>query len=208
MPCSSLPCQPHASDAALRAMFEARKRVFVDLLKWDVPVLAGAYELDQFDTPDATYIVLTDGESRHRASARLLRTDAPHILGALFPTLCEGPVPARPDCREITRFCIEPTLSRAERRAARDELVSALVDHALATELTCYTAVAPTGWFRQIADFGWDCRALGAEHVIGGERLVALRIEIDADTPAALTRKGIYRRVGHRTGGLQRELVA
>lgn len=33
-----------ASDAALRAMFAARKSVFVDLLKWDVPVLDGAYE--------------------------------------------------------------------------------------------------------------------------------------------------------------------
>lgn len=33
-----------ASDAVLRAMFAARKSVFVDLLKWDVPVLDGAYE--------------------------------------------------------------------------------------------------------------------------------------------------------------------
>ena len=38
-------------------MFEARKRVFVDLLKWDVPVLDDAYEIDQFDTPDASYLV-------------------------------------------------------------------------------------------------------------------------------------------------------
>ena len=40
-------------DASLRAMFAARKQVFVDLLKWDLPVLAGEYELDQFDDPDA-----------------------------------------------------------------------------------------------------------------------------------------------------------
>lgn len=33
-----------APDAVLRAMFAARKAVFVDLLKWDVPVLAGRYE--------------------------------------------------------------------------------------------------------------------------------------------------------------------
>ncbi len=34
------------ADPALRVMFEARKRVFVDLLKWDVPVLEDAYEID------------------------------------------------------------------------------------------------------------------------------------------------------------------
>ena len=31
-------------NALLRSMFEARKRVFVDLLKWDVPVVEGRYE--------------------------------------------------------------------------------------------------------------------------------------------------------------------
>jgi len=45
-------------DGVLRAMFAARKAVFVDLLKWDVPVLGGAYEIDQFDDEHAAYLVL------------------------------------------------------------------------------------------------------------------------------------------------------
>lgn len=182
-------CPP---DAVFRAMFEARKRVFVDLLKWDVPVLADTYELDQFDTPDADYLILTDRGNGHRASVRLLRTDRPHILGSLFPCLCDGPVPDRSHLREITRFCIEPTLSRPERREARNQLVTALVDHALATGLSGYTAVAGTGWYRQIAGFGWQCRALGPEQDVGGERLVALEIEIESTTPDDLARNGIY----------------
>lgn len=51
-------------------LFEARKRVFVDLLKWDIPVLDGRYEVDQFDTSDAEYLILTDQRAAHRASAR------------------------------------------------------------------------------------------------------------------------------------------
>lgn len=121
---------------AIRAMFEARKRVFIDLLKWDVPVLAGMYEVDQYDTIDATYLVLTDGEYRHLASARLLRTDRPHILGELFPTLCEEAAPAGPTVREITQFCLEPTLTAAERRQVRNQLVTALVEHALQARIT------------------------------------------------------------------------
>src|SRR5579885_1097919 len=59
-----------AEDAILREMFEERKRVFVDLLKWDVPVLVDRYEIDQFDTEDAAYLVITGERGRHRASAR------------------------------------------------------------------------------------------------------------------------------------------
>ena len=41
------------SDRVFRSMFEERKRVFVDLLGWDIPVLAGRYEIDQFDDDEA-----------------------------------------------------------------------------------------------------------------------------------------------------------
>jgi acyl-homoserine lactone synthase len=44
-----------AADRAIRAMFEDRKSVFVDLLKWDLPVLDGRFELDAFDNEHATY---------------------------------------------------------------------------------------------------------------------------------------------------------
>jgi acyl-homoserine lactone synthase len=56
-----------------RSMFEERKRVFVDLLRWDVPVIAGRYEIDQFDNDRAVYIVVTGDDGEHRASARLRR---------------------------------------------------------------------------------------------------------------------------------------
>src|SRR3546814_6432495 len=65
----------------LRAMFAARKEVFVDLLKWDLPVLDGRFEIDQFDTPAAHYLILADEWGRHRASARLLPTDSSHQIG-------------------------------------------------------------------------------------------------------------------------------
>lgn len=82
---------PARAEPVLEAMFEARKRVFVDLLKWNVPVLGSKYEVDQFDTPDATYLILACEGGGHRASARLLPADQPHILGQLFPYLCDGP---------------------------------------------------------------------------------------------------------------------
>lgn len=180
------------ADPALRAMFEARKRVFVDLLGWDVPVLNDAYEVDQFDTASASYLILTGENCAHRASARLLRSDGPHILRDLFPQLCTGPVPQDEDFREITRFCIEPTLPRAERRGVRNQLVSALADHARSEGIKAYSAVAPLPWFCQIAQFGWRCQQLGPSQVVEGQELVALRIDIDQDTRKQLEESGIY----------------
>ena len=185
----------HAADAVLAAMFEARKRVFVDLLGWDVPVLAGRFEVDQFDDPHARYLVLTDRNGVHLGSARLLDTTRPHILGELYPELCENEVPSGPGIAEITRFCLDRRLRARERLMARNQLVSALVDHALAAGIERYTGVAEMSWLQQILSFGWVCRPLGLPQAIDGTLLGALAIEIGPDTPSLLARAGIYQPV-------------
>lgn len=178
-------------DGVLRAMFAARKAVFVDLLKWDVPVLDGAYEVDQFDDEHASYLVLADSDGRHLGSARLLRTDRPHILGSFYGELCEDGAPRGKDIREITRFCLDRSLKAAERRQVRDTLVTALAEHALRDGIATYSAVAEIGWLQQILAFGWRCLPLGLPREIDGALLAALRIDIDADTPARLRAAGI-----------------
>jgi acyl-homoserine lactone synthase len=183
--------QPLA-DPALRAMFEARKRVFVDLLKWDVPVLDGCFEVDQFDDEYATYIVVSGPEGEHLGSTRLLKTTRPHLLDTLFADLCAVPPPQGPGAREITRFCLDRRQPAAERRAVRNMLVSALADYALANGVSTYTGVAEIGWLQQILAFGWRCRPLGLPAVRRGRTLGALRIDISAETPSLLARNGIY----------------
>lgn len=177
---------------AFRAMFAARKRVFIDLLRWDLPVLADKYEVDQFDNRDADYLILLDEAGEHRASARLLRTDTPHILRDMFPVLCPGPLPSGPTTREITRFCLDPRLSAAERKVARNELVTALVQYALRKGVTDFTGVAGLAWFRQIRTFGWQCIALGEPVMHNGQQLVGLHISIDKLTLAGLRKAGCY----------------
>lgn len=186
--------RPHRplDNQTLRSMFEARKRVFVDLLKWDVPVLEGRFELDQFDDAHAVYIIVSDRNGRHLGSARLLQTIRPHILGTLFPTLCAGDAPRGAGIMEITRFCLDPNQDRAERLSTRNILVSALVDYALDRGIGAYTGVAEMGWLQQILAFGWRCRPLGLPRTLGGKQLGALRIEIEPNTPALLSWNGIY----------------
>jgi acyl-homoserine lactone synthase len=178
-------------DEALRAMWATRKSVFVDLLKWDLPVLAGRYEIDQFDDPHARYLILTGPNCEHYASARLLPTTRPHILDSFYPEFCEGNPPRSAAIREITRFCLDRDLRAAERREARDALICALVDHALVNSIAAYTAVASESWFRQVLRFGWDCKPLGPPRWDGREMLAAIRIDIDSTTPEKLAAAGI-----------------
>ena len=178
-------------DRLFRSMFEERKRVFVDLLGWDIPVLAGRYEIDQFDDDEATYIVVTDGKGEHCGSARLLRTDRPHILGTIFPYLCDDIPPGGPTVREITRFCLALRLKAPERLATRNRLVSALVEHALCSGITTYTGVAEWAWFQQILAFGWQCLPLGMPSS-ADRGLSAMRIDISPATPGLLRQSGIF----------------
>ncbi len=175
----------------LRAMFAARKEVFVDLLGWDVPVLGGRFEVDQFDDEHAIYLVVTDTGGRHRASARLLPTTRPHILADLYAGLCEGDVPRGPGIYEVTRFCLDRHADARDRREARDQLVIALADFALANGIARYTGVAEAAWLRQILAFGWRSYKLGDPQRIEGRELGALAIEIDRDTPRLLAEAGI-----------------
>lgn len=179
------------ANSTLRAMFEARKRVFVDLLKWDVPVLEGRFEIDQFDDEHAVYLVVADPDGRHLGSARLLETTRPHILDSLFPELCAGAPPRGPNVLEITRFCLDRRLPARDRLTVRNRLVCAFVDYALERGLTGFTGVAEIGWLQQILAFGWRCRPLGLPRTIGGRMLGALAIEITADAPLLLARNGI-----------------
>lgn len=176
---------------ALRSMFEARKRVFIDLLKWDIPALAGRFELDHFDDVDATYLIVTDADGEHLASARLLLTTRPALLDSLFPELVDGPVPQGADVLEITRFCLSPGIGARQRRVARDSLLVGLAEFALANGIRIYTGVAELAWFRQVERFGWDCQPLGPPRLHGGEALVALRIDIDGSTISRLAAAGI-----------------
>lgn len=180
-----------SGNRTLSAMFEDRKAIFVDLLQWDLAVLDGRFELDQFDDAQATYLIVADELGDHLGSARLLPTTLPHILDSLFAHLCAAPPPIGPRTREITRFCLSRRHGTAVRRRTRNELVSALARHALEAGIDTYTGVAELGWLQQILAFGWDCRPLGApvRHDCG--LLGALAIEIGPDTPARLAANGI-----------------
>jgi N-acyl-L-homoserine lactone synthetase len=174
----------------LDAMHQDRKRVFVDLLKWNVPVVDGRFEVDQFDNSRAIYLVATSADDAHLGSIRLLPTTSDHILGGVFPSLCDGPVPQAFNIYEISRGCVAPRLKASRRLLVRNALTVAAAEFALMNGISAYTCIAASAWLRQIPSLGWDCQPLGLPQRLGRALTGALRIEITPDTPHLLRQAG------------------
>ncbi len=173
-------------------MFEDRRRLFVDTMRWDVPVRDGRFEIDQFDGLDAIYIADLGDQGDHRGSMRLLPSVGPHILADLFPELCTRAVPRGHEIFEITRLCLPTLVGAKQRLIVRNTLISAMVDHALASGIRTLTGVVRPSFRETVLAMGWDASPLGPEQLLGGMTLAAFSVEIDADTPERLARTGIY----------------
>ena len=166
----------------LDKMFEDRKAIFVDLLKWDIPH-DGRFERDEYDDDHAEYLIVNDGDSgEHYASLRMLRTDRPHMLQTLFSELCDGEVPRGRDIREISRMCLSCRHRGPERLRFRNLLASAMTEYALLTGIRAYTAVMEVGRMSRVLAAGWRCEALGMPRKVGTTMVGALMIHIDPDT--------------------------
>jgi acyl-homoserine lactone synthase len=161
-------------------MHRDRKRVFVDRLGWQVPVIEGEFEIDQFDGPDALYLLSLDERGNHEGSLRLLPTTKPHLLSEVFPHLCEREVPRGPRIWEITRLCTAPDL--ADPRRPRREIFLGVIELALARGIKSYTSMTHVPYLSAVLAAGWDCEPLGLPQEDLGVMVGALIIHITPDT--------------------------
>lgn len=176
----------------LQSMFADRKRLFVDLFAWDVPVIDGQYEIDQFDTAAAVYVVAADEEDGHEASLRLMPTTGPHMLDTLFSHLCPLGVPTGPEIWETTRLCLPQRHGAARRRELRNEVFSAAIDFALAHGIERLTGLVPETFRRELLAMGWQAEPLGPALRVEGDLVGAFMVHVDAATPARLAWTGVY----------------
>lgn len=176
----------------IETMFIDRKRLFVDLFGWDVPVIDGLYEIDQFDDDHTVYLIAADAHGEHEASIRLFPTTRPHMLGTIFPHLCPLGVPVGETTWESTRLCLPQRHGAQRRRELRNRLISAMVDVALERGIEHYTGVIPDPFRREVLAMGWQAEPLGPAVRIPGGPIGAFLVHIHADTPERLRWTGVY----------------
>ncbi len=181
----------------LQSMHRHRKQVFVDFLKWDIPVIDGQYEIDQFDNDDAVYLMVSDPQTRaHLGSVRLLPTQCPHLMSEIFPFLCDGAPPNSEDVWEITRLCTAPKV--ADPSTVRRHLCTALMEYGLLHGIRRYVSVTHMAFLAQVLAVGWNCEPLGLPQMVNGEEIGAIAIEVSAESLSHF-RKSL---------GLKRPLIA
>lgn len=169
----------------LDTMYRDRKTVFVDRLKWNVPVVNGIHEKDQFDREDAVYIVAADPiTGQHHASLRLIPSTRPHMLRDVFSFLCAGDVPIGPHIWEMTRICLSPSLARESARWSLGLVwlgaVEFCIDHGICT----MTGLTHAPMFANIAAAGIDIEPLGPITEFDGVQYAALQTHVDKNVLA------------------------
>lgn len=190
---ASVPTAGNVPSDALAGMFEDRKRLFVDLLDWNVRVHDDRFEIDDFDNADAIYLIAQDDSGAHQGSLRLLPSTRPHLLNSLFHALCPGGVPIGAQIFEITRLCLPQRLGAERRLEIRNQLISAMVDHCRDKGISMLTGVVEDQFRREILAMGWRAEPLGPARRMDGGLLGAFAAHIEGDTASRLSWNGIYR---------------
>jgi N-acyl-L-homoserine lactone synthetase len=167
----------------LDEMHRDRKRVFVDWLKWDVPVV-GDMEIDQYDTDDAIYLIDADPETgEHIASIRLLPCSVPTLMAEHFADMVESPVPSDDSAWEMTRLCANPRIKdKLVQWTGRKNITVAAVEFALQRGIRQLIFVTHTSWVPTLLSVGWDIELLGLPRKDGNETIAAMRINVNDDT--------------------------
>lgn len=163
----------------LDAMYRDRKRVFVDWLKWDVPVVDGVYEMDQYDTDDTVYIVAADPQTgQHWASMRLMPSTKPHMLEEIFPMLCEDGVPVGDDIWEMTRICLSPSLPREQARENLGLTWLGTIEFCLPRGIRTITGLTHANFISNFLAAGIDLEPLGPPKDFDGMQFGAIQVPI------------------------------
>lgn len=136
--------QPHQETEQqdlLTLCFKLRKKVFADMLNWDVQV-SGDLEKDSYDDAEASYLVWTSNDRKTLyGMVRLMPTTGPTLLHDVFhATHGSNPALAQSGVWEGTRMCIEAEQIQQDlgidAGAALSLLLVALCESALALNIS------------------------------------------------------------------------
>ncbi len=164
--------------------FKLRAKVFSNRLGWDVDVVDDL-EQDRFDTLQPVYVLAVDDDNAVMGCARLLPATGPTMIQDVFPTLLRGcRLTAHTKMLESSRFCVD-TEAFHDRRGQRANiatltLLSAIVEWALANNMTEIVTVTDLRFERLLARLGWSLNRLGVPRKIGVTRAVAGSLPVTA----------------------------
>jgi N-acyl-L-homoserine lactone synthetase len=92
--------------ALFNEMFRQRKLVFHDQKGWDVKLVDGEFEMDEYDRDDTVYLLAKNARGQLVGSMRLISTAMPHMMSGPFGKMFPDVGFKSPLIWEATRFVV------------------------------------------------------------------------------------------------------
>lgn len=169
----------------------ARKRVFIDHKKWDLPNTDGM-EFDQYDTPESSAVVVHEF-GRVLAGVRLLPTtahcgcysymlrDAQRGLIQDIPeTVLYEEAPVAPHVIEATRLFIAQDVSAERRMLIQLKLMNAMARSANAQGAKFVIGIVPAIFQRWMTRLGYSAVPMGPKLHISGDNTQAAIMNVSS----------------------------
>ncbi|MEQ9144455.1 MAG: acyl-homoserine-lactone synthase [Parvibaculaceae bacterium] len=146
----------HLYEDQLDQMFRLRKKIFVDEKGWDMPVRDG-WEIDQFDTDDADYVLFIDDGGNVKVGLRYMPYCVPNMTKDVFGHLLyEEPDGA--NVYEMTRAFITQDVRDGTYFPL---LLCAKYEYLLWKEASHIIEVCDTRFLPMLLETGWHMRVVG-----------------------------------------------
>ena len=151
--------------------FRLRHEVFIRRRGWALPCTNGR-EIDQYDNEEAVYFLDINEDDVVRGTIRIAPSVTCSLLADYFPHLVETDGPLRsPDIYECTRYIVMPDRkTRAENRAAKARIISAMLEWSLRRKLSFLQTVIETATLPSYLELTPQTLPLGLSHPYGGGR--------------------------------------
>ena len=145
----------------IEQMHRHRHRVFVETMGWRALESPDGLDIDQFDTPYATYLVAID-DGAVRGSLRLIPSWRPHMLKNLFRDYIEGEAPSGPGVWEWTRHAPgDKAFEKDINHQARFLLNIAAHEFAASRGIETFIGIADCQIVPRMMDLGWRVEPIG-----------------------------------------------
>ena len=163
----------------IEQMHRHRHRVFVGMMGWKALESPDGLDIDEFDTPHATYLVAID-DGVVRGSLRLIPSWRPHMLKNLFPDYVEGEAPSGPGVWEWTRHAPgDPKFSREINHQVRFLLNIAVYEFAASRGIEAFIGIADCQIVPRMIDLGWKVDPIGLPVNYGEGVGYAFKMHVD-----------------------------
>jgi acyl-homoserine lactone synthase len=164
----------------IEQMHRHRHHLFVDMMGWKALESPDGLDIDEFDTPNATYLLAIDEGGVVRGSCRLLPSWRPHMLRNLFPDFVEGEAPSGPGIWEWTRHAPgDKEFGKEINHQVRFLLNIGAHEFAASRGIETFTGIIDCQFVPRMIDFGWKVEPLGLPVNYGEGVGYAFKMNVD-----------------------------